>query len=147
MDAAELGSRLRAERAASGRTIASVAAEAGLSVPYIANLENGRGNPTLAVLSRLAAALGQRLDVDLVPDVPSAPPPDTAGAVVRLARTVRFREAAIRLADHTGVPEQTARHRLLALLTAAQAAAGTELSATDCARFLDALVLATLTRA
>jgi hypothetical protein len=64
-----------------------------------------------------------------------------------LARTARFREAATRLGDRTGVPEQTARHRLLALLTAAQAAAGTELSATDCTRFLDALVLATLSRA
>src|SRR5439155_12714694 len=41
----DLGNRLRNRRTAAGRTIASVAAEAGLSVPYIANLENGRGNP------------------------------------------------------------------------------------------------------
>jgi transcriptional regulator with XRE-family HTH domain len=38
--------------------VASVAADAGLSVPYIANLENGRGNPTTAALTRLAEALG-----------------------------------------------------------------------------------------
>ena len=38
--------------------MASVAADAGLSVPYIANLENGRGNPTTAALTRLAEALG-----------------------------------------------------------------------------------------
>ena len=35
-----------------------MAAEAGLSVPYIANLENGRGNPTTAAL---AQAMGRDL--------------------------------------------------------------------------------------
>ncbi|GAB2605861.1 hypothetical protein Aab01nite_00640 [Paractinoplanes abujensis] len=49
------------KRVADGRTIASVAAQAGLSVPYIANLENGRGNPTLAAVNRLAETLGLRL--------------------------------------------------------------------------------------
>jgi hypothetical protein len=32
---------------AAGRTVASVATDAGLSVPYVANLENGRGNQPL----------------------------------------------------------------------------------------------------
>jgi len=50
-----IGRQLRARRTAAGRTVASVAADAGLSVPYIANLENGRGNPTTAALRRLAA--------------------------------------------------------------------------------------------
>jgi len=44
--------------------VASVAADAGLSVPYIANLENGRGNPTTAALARLAEALGRGHDRD-----------------------------------------------------------------------------------
>ena len=48
---------LRDRRKAAGRTIASVAVDAGLSVPYIANLENGRGNPTLSALDRLPAEL------------------------------------------------------------------------------------------
>lgn len=144
MDAAELGPRLRAQRTASGRTIASVAADAGLSVPYIANLENGRGNPTLSALNRLAIALGLRLDVDLVPDEPVQPPAEPTGAALRFARTARFREQAARLAERTAVPEQAARQRLLGLLTAAQAAAGVELSTTDCHRFLDAIVLTTL---
>lgn len=144
MDATELGPRLRAERTASGRTIASVAADAGLSVPYIANLENGRGNPTLAALNRLAEALGLRLDVDLVPDEPVTPPAEPTGAVLRFARTPRFRDEAARLATHTGVGEPAARQRLLGLLAAAQAASGSELSTTDCHRFVDAVVLATL---
>ena len=63
-----IGRQLRARRTAAGRTVASVAADAGLSVPYIANLENGRGNPTTAALARLAAALDLRLVVTLVPE-------------------------------------------------------------------------------
>ena len=61
----ELGEILRDRRKAAGRTIASVAMDAGLSVPYIANLENGRGNPTMAALDRLATALGARLEVGI----------------------------------------------------------------------------------
>src|SRR5579864_3592424 len=62
-----LGHQLRVLRTAAGRTVASVAVDAGLSVPYIANLENGRGNPTLFALGRLASALGMKLSVSLVP--------------------------------------------------------------------------------
>src|SRR3982751_4150845 len=97
-----LGARLRVMRAAAGRTIASVAFDAGLSVPYIANLENGRGNPTLGALQSLARALGTRLDVRLVaPPRPAGadPPAGSSGpgdeprlpeALVHFARTARF---------------------------------------------------------
>jgi transcriptional regulator with XRE-family HTH domain len=93
----ELGRELRARRAAAGRTISSVASDAGLSVPYIANLENGRGNPTLAALVRLSRALGAELRVDL------APPAETGGeqlpaSLIAFARTRRFAEEAGRLA-------------------------------------------------
>src|SRR3984885_6820849 len=75
-----IGRQLRARRTAAGRTVASVAADAGLSVPYIANLENGRGNPTVAALGQLAAALGMRLSVSLVPaGVPAGPGPADNG--------------------------------------------------------------------
>lgn len=140
----ELGRRLRAERAASGRTIASVAIDAGLSVPYIANLENGRGNPTMAALSRLAEALGLRLDVDLAPADRVATPATPEGEVLRFARTDRFTAEAARLARRSGEPEQAVRQRLLAMLATAQVAAGSTLSTMDCNRFLDALLLATI---
>src|SRR6266700_401666 len=65
VDQSEIGRQLRARRAAAGRTVASVAVDAGLSVPYVANLENGRGNPTVSALSRLAAALDTQLTVSL----------------------------------------------------------------------------------
>ncbi len=79
MDQAEIGRQLRARRTAAGRTVASVASDAGLSVPYIANLENGRGNPTTAALTRLAEALGLRLVVTLAP---AEEDPGTAGSAV-----------------------------------------------------------------
>ena len=41
-----LGARLRARRLALGMTLAEVAERAGLSLPYVSNLERGRGNPT-----------------------------------------------------------------------------------------------------
>jgi transcriptional regulator with XRE-family HTH domain len=145
MDGAELGRRLRAHRTADGRTIASVAADAGLSVPYIANLENGRGNPTVAALERLVEALGMKLSVDLAPadDSESEPAPgEPSGDALRFARSVRFRTEVARLAERAGLSDRAAHQRLVALFAAAQAAAGTELSTLDCQRLLDVLVLA-----
>ncbi|WP_158102644.1 helix-turn-helix domain-containing protein [Lentzea kentuckyensis] len=86
-----LGPTLRSLRQASGRTVASVAAGAGLSVPYIANLENGRGNPTTGALARLAGALGTELRISFgeSQEAPS-PLPQT---LVRLRRTDRFQRA------------------------------------------------------
>ncbi|HYS37565.1 MAG TPA: helix-turn-helix transcriptional regulator [Pseudonocardiaceae bacterium] len=145
VDGAELGRRLRAHRTAGGRTIASVATDAGLSVPYIANLENGRGNPTVAALERLAEALGMKLTIDITPpdDVePDPTPAEPTGDALRFVRSGRFRTEVARLAERAGLPDRAAHQRLIALLAAAQAAAGTELSTLDCQRLVDVLVLA-----
>ncbi|GAA3854324.1 hypothetical protein GCM10022243_19820 [Saccharothrix violaceirubra] len=95
-----IGSQLRALRLAAGRTVASVAADAGLSVPYIANLENGRGNPTMSALSRLATALGRDLVIgfDGVAGEEGPLPPDLA----KLGRSRRFKSAVAALAEHRG---------------------------------------------
>src|SRR5580700_11999233 len=89
----EIARQLRARRTAAGRTVASVAADAGLSVPYIANLENGRGNPTTAALRRLAEALDLRLVVTLAPESDGVAAPEVPPSLVRLGRTRRFRQA------------------------------------------------------
>lgn len=90
-----LGPTLRSLRQTSGRTVASVAADAGLSVPYIANLENGRGNPTTGALARLADALGTDLRISFgkAEEAPSPLPQ----SLVRLRRTDRFRRAVAEL--------------------------------------------------
>jgi transcriptional regulator with XRE-family HTH domain len=134
----QLGRLLRDRRVAAGRTIASVAAEAGLSVPYIANLENGRGNPTLSAVNRLAAALGVRLVVRSGPEEPPAP-----AAAAEFSRSPRFGAEVTRLAQVTHTPEAVVRERLLAVVAALGELADRPLSDLDRHRTLDTVVLIT----
>src|SRR3954467_2681968 len=107
---ADLGRRLRARRTAAGRTRASVAADAGLSVPYIANLENGRGNPTLSAVSSLATALGARLTVSLTDGAqPAREAPALPDSLVQFSRSPRFSTEARRLAAATRAPATPVR--------------------------------------
>jgi transcriptional regulator with XRE-family HTH domain len=138
---AELGRRLRTKRTAAGRTIASVAADAGLSVPYIANLENGRGNPTVAALASLAQALGAHLRVHLDEDPASPPSPSLPDPLTQFAKLPRFRAEMARLSAITGQPlTATAETCLVAMATMA-AAGNAALTELDCHRLLDTLVL------
>ncbi len=148
MDVAAIGRQMRAQRTAGGRTVASVAADAGLSVPYIANLENGRGNPTTAALTRLAEALGMRLIVTLAageqeaaPGPSVAPVPEVPVSLVRLGRTARFRQAAGVMASSLGRDAGELSPGLVAALAALAQAIGTDLAEADWWRLLDALVL------
>jgi len=143
VEIAELGARLRARRTATGRTIASVAVQAGLSVPYIANLENGRGNPTLSAVTSLADALGARLMIELA-DGPAEPaPPALPDSLLRFARSARFGAESARLATAAGQPETTARERLLHAMAAMAALATRPLTDADWHRLLDAAILMT----
>ena len=145
MDSLTIGRELRARRTAAGRTVASVAADAGLSVPYIANLENGRGNPTTTALSRLAEALGMRLAVTLVPDEPGeavpAPTPAIPASLVRLGRTARFRQAATVMSAALDRDAGEFSGELVAALALLGQAMGRELAEPDWWRLLDALLL------
>jgi transcriptional regulator with XRE-family HTH domain len=141
-----IGRQLRARRTAAGRTVASVAADAGLSVPYIANLENGRGNPTTAALERLADALGMRLVITLVPDegghqaggpAPAAVP----ASLVRLGRTARFRQAVSAMTATLDVDAGEFSAQFVAALAALAQSMGTDLAEPDWCRILDALLL------
>jgi transcriptional regulator with XRE-family HTH domain len=152
MENQEIGRQLRARRTAAGRTVASVAADAGLSVPYIANLENGRGNPTTAALTRLAEALGMRLVITLedgedgqdgpAPRGPGIPgPPGIPASLVRLGRTARFRHAVAAMATALDAAPDELSVRLVAALAAVGAAVGRDLAEADWWRLLDALTL------
>lgn len=134
----ELGRRFHAVRTAAGRTLASVAAEAGLSVPYIANLENGRGNPTLATLHRLAAGLGLELSILLTPSDGTPAMPAVPG-LAAFVRSDRFNAEVRTLA--AGADEEGLRGRLLTALAAMAAVRERDLAELDWHRALDALVL------
>jgi transcriptional regulator with XRE-family HTH domain len=150
LDHAAIGSQLRSRRAAAGRTVASVAADAGLSVPYIANLENGRGNPTITALARLAEALGMRLAITLMPagEQPGVPATATATAtaavpasLVRFGRSARFRQAVRVIATALDLEAGELSGRLVAALAALGNALGSDLGEADWSRLLDALLL------
>ncbi|MFD3404986.1 helix-turn-helix domain-containing protein [Kribbella sp. NPDC058693] len=132
----ELGEVLRDRRKAAGRTIASVAVDAGLSVPYIANLENGRGNPTVAALDRLATALGAQLEVRIGEDVP--PPAVSVGAEL-VSDSDRADSVVAALAD--GRSRAAVRRELIATLDSLGVLLGRPPDAVDLGRLLDLLVL------
>jgi transcriptional regulator with XRE-family HTH domain len=139
-----IGRQLRARRTAAGRTVASVAADAGLSVPYIANLENGRGNPTTAALTRLAEALGMQLVVTLVPgeEQGGAPAsPEVPASLVRLGRTGRFRQAVKVIAATLDLDADEFSAQVVAALAMLAHALGQDLAEADWWRLLDALLL------
>ncbi|HVB42082.1 MAG TPA: helix-turn-helix transcriptional regulator [Streptosporangiaceae bacterium] len=146
MDVQEIGRQLRARRAAAGRTVASVAMDAGLSVPYVANLENGRGNPTLGALTRIASALGTELSVSFEPPGGGTMvvPPNYAEIplpLVRLGRTQRFRRTiGLISGNHRSDPGDLAS-QLLNSLALVATCLGHDLAETDCWRLIDALTL------
>jgi len=146
MEHPAIGRQLRARRTAAGRTVASVAADAGLSVPYIANLENGRGNPTTTALTRLAGALGMRLVIALVPDEDSgqageSASPEVPASLVRLGRTARFRQAVKAIATALDLDTDEFSAQLVAALATLAHSMNKDLAEADWWRILDALVL------
>jgi transcriptional regulator with XRE-family HTH domain len=145
VDQSAIGRQLRARRTAAGRTVASVAVDAGLSVPYIANLENGRGNPTTTALTRLAGALGMHLVITLVPAEQSQPGPPASppmpASLVRLGRTARFRQAVKVMAAALDLDADEFTAEVVAALAALAHAMGTDLAEADWWRLLDALLL------
>lgn len=146
MEHTAIGRQLRARRTAAGRTVASVAADAGLSVPYVANLENGRGNPTVAALARLAAALGTRLVITLAPDEDSpraSEPalPEVPASLTRLGRTPRFRRAVIAIATPLGLDADEFSAQLVTTLAAVAHTMGKDFAEPDWWRILDSLLL------
>jgi transcriptional regulator with XRE-family HTH domain len=146
VDHPAIGRELRARRTAAGRTVASVAADAGLSVPYIANLENGRGNPTITALTRLAEALGLQLVVTLAPgdgSTQGAPPasPAMPASLVRLGRTGRFQRTVADMAAALGRDADELTAQLVAVLAMLAHTMRGELADSDWWRLLDALLL------
>ncbi|MGH3206354.1 MAG: helix-turn-helix domain-containing protein [Trebonia sp.] len=146
MEHTAIGRQLRARRTAAGRTVASVAADAGLSVPYIANLENGRGNPTTAALTQLAAALGMRLVITLEPDDGSQQarepaPPEVPASLVRLGRTARFRQDVSAIAAALDLDTDEFPAQLVTAMAALAHTMGKDPAESDWWRILDALLL------
>jgi transcriptional regulator with XRE-family HTH domain len=61
LDTRELGSRLRTLRQDCGLTIEALARRSKISVGLLSQLERGQGNPSLATITKVAAALGVQI--------------------------------------------------------------------------------------
>lgn len=144
----DLRTRIRSRRLELGLTLAEVAERAGLSLPYIANLERGRGNPTVDALRKLAAALevpasallgddgdGKPLDpLDLV--LASAP-----RSLLTFARSDRFAAEIARLAQELDRPIEEVRRQILAGMASAPRRSQGDPTEIDWQRLLDTYVL------
>jgi len=140
-----LGNRLRAQRTKLGLTLAQVAEVADLSLPYLSNLERGRGNPTMEALTKVAEAL--QVTVAHLVDTGSAGDEASAGlevmlgtppeSLVRFLRSTEFERATKRLASNQGVTEADMRERLITSMSTAPRRAKGEPTETDWRRLVD----------
>lgn len=65
------GKNVRRARKAAGLSQVDLAADAGMAKSYMSEVERGRRNPTVAVISRIARALGINA-ADLMSGIPEA---------------------------------------------------------------------------
>ena len=147
-DGTSLGERIRARRTALGLTLAQVADAAQLSIPYVSNLERGRGNPTLGALHSVAKALQQSV-TDLLGQHESEEPFDPVELVLAEApqslrsftRSDRFRSTVERLSSEQGVPAEELGKRLMIGMASAPRRSAGEPTDVDWRRLLDAYSL------
>lgn len=141
----DLGARLKARRLELGLKLAEVKERSGLSLPYIANLERGRGNPTADALRKLATALETNTGAllgeivgneervsQVLESVVSMP-----RSLVAFSKSSRFRERVERLAKETGGETEDLRGRLLIAMASAPRRSAGEPTVEDWNRLLD----------
>jgi len=142
-DDGTLGARLRSRRTGLGLTLAEVAEKAGLSIPYVSNLERGRGNPTIDALRAIAAALdlmvsdllGEASEEGLDPlELVLANAPKSLGV---FSRSDRFNAVLERLSTDQGVAAEDMRRRLLIGMASAPRRSAGEPTEEDWRRLLD----------
>lgn len=141
-----LGERLRARRIALDLTLSAVAEESGLSLPYVSNLERGRGNPTVEALTSLARALrvplaeliGERSAETSDLDLLKAQIPQS---LLSFSRSERFRATAQRLAVAQGCTTEEMRQRLIVGMISSPRRSQGESTEEDWRRLLDTYTL------
>ncbi len=147
-DGGRLGDRIRAHRTARGLTLSEVADKAELSIPYVSNLERGRGNPTISALRAIAGALDLSVS-DLLGNEEDFDPlqlvlADLPGSLSTFARSNRFKSVLDRLSRDHNIPLDEMRSRLLIGMASAPRRSTGEPTEEDWRRLLDvySLILA-----
>lgn len=142
-----MGDRLRSQRRGLGRTLAEVAEEADVSMTYLSNLERGRGNPTLGVLTKIATALA----VDVGSLVGNAPASDDGeidvimmnapASLLDFSRSTAFETSIARIAERRHEDSKQLRVRILRGMAASPRRSTGEPTDEDWKRLLDAYQL------
>ncbi len=140
-----LGERLRARRLALGLTLADVAERSGLSLPYVSNLERGRGNPTVDALRAVTSALDLTL-ADVLNDAEGIDPLEfllasAPTSLLAFSKSSRFVDAVKRLAQSQGKTADEMRKHLLLGMASAPRRSTSDPVEDDWKRLLDAYTL------
>ena len=127
-DLGDVGERLRAARAKIGMTRRQLAAASGTSERYLANIETGRGNPSVSVLTALAAAVDLAV-AELLPQGGERDPA-TAELAAALRRVPVGRRAALQevMQAHPTAAARARRLVLIGLRGAGKTSLGTALA-------------------
>jgi transcriptional regulator with XRE-family HTH domain len=137
-----IGQRLRARRVELGRTLAEVAEQSGLSLPYVSNLERGRGNPTLEALGALARAVDIPLSGLLGGEGPVEPLEvvlaSAPSSLFQFSRTSEFQENVEELAKRQSETYEAMRRRVLVGMASSPQRSRGEPTEEDWRRILDA---------
>jgi XRE family transcriptional regulator, aerobic/anaerobic benzoate catabolism transcriptional regulator len=112
---ARLGERVREERARRGMTRKILARDTGLSERYLAQLEAGRGNISIALLHRVAGALNQPLARLVGGDGEAAGLRQLLELLHRLTPE-QLAEAYVLIDAHFALPDRAARDCRIALI-------------------------------
>jgi transcriptional regulator with XRE-family HTH domain len=107
---ATIGEKIRELRKASGRTLASIAEETGLSIGHLSQVERGLSAPSIRHLQLIAAAFGVKLSWFF--DDAASPAPDD-GVVVRTARRRKRDFTGLGVVDWLLSPNLSGRLELL----------------------------------
>lgn len=110
-----LGERLRGERARRGMSRKLLAKHAGISERYITQLESGKGNVSVLLLSRIAKALGLPPN-RLLEDEPASPEMALVREFLGGLTPAQLREAYATLASSFAEETGVARARRIALV-------------------------------
>lgn len=101
---AALGPLIRELRKAKGRTLAEIAAAAGLSVGHLSQVERGLSTPTIRQLQAIAATMGVTIGWFFRADASIEPDPD-GDVVVRAGRRRRMSMTDVGIVDELLVPD------------------------------------------
>lgn len=88
------GALLRERRRHYGLDQRTLAYRGGTSQSHVARIESGETSPSFATLTRLLAAMGERLDLVSVPLAPNQPPGELRKDFERLSSAERVKQAA-----------------------------------------------------